>query len=196
MILSDIEIRELAVSEKMIEPYIDGSIRQVGENKIISRGESSYGYDISISDEVGSCMVFRQSDEWVDPKNFDAEKHLVEPERVLFPDGSTAVIIPPNTTLLARSCEYMRMPKNVTGICLGKSTYARSGLTVLATPLEAGWQGHITLEIANVKPSPALVYLNEGFMQVVFLRGNVCETTYSDRNGKYQGQTGLTLPKV
>lgn len=140
-------------------------------------------------------MVFKTSDEPVDPKQFDISAHL-EPAKIVKTEYGKAAIIPPNTTLLARSLEYIRMPKNVTGVCLGKSTYARSGLTVLATPLEAGWSGHITLEIANVKPSPAMVYLDEGFMQVLFFRGNTCNTTYADRGGKYQGQEGLTLPRM
>lgn len=196
MILSDVQIQELCVDHQMIAPYHPTSIRKTEDGvKILSIGQSSYGYDIGISSEPGTLMVFKASDKPVDPKNFDKNEHL-EPAQIIKTEYGTAAIIPPNTTLLARSLEYIRMPADVTGVCLGKSTYARSGLTVLATPLEAKWDGHITLEIANVKPSPALVYLDEGFMQVLFLRGSPCNTTYADRGGKYQGQEGLTLPKM
>lgn len=198
MILNDLQIRKLATHHDMIRPYYAESVRRLDTGApAISFGESSYGYDIAISNEANSCQIFVKSDTPVDPKNFDADTHLEILPQHHDPDtGETWVIIPPNTTMLARSAEYLRIPPNVTGICLGKSTYARSGLTVLATPLEAGWEGHITLEIANVKPSPAILYLNEGFMQVIFLVGDRCQTSYSDRAGKYQGQTGLTLPKV
>ena len=82
-------------------------------------------------------------------------------------------------------------------ICLGKSTYARCGLIVNVTPLEPEWEGHVTLEISNTTPLPARVYANEGICQFLFLKADsMCEVSYADRGGKYQGQTGVTLPRM
>lgn len=59
------------------------------------------------------------------------------------------------------------------------------------------WEGHVTLEFSNTTPLPAKVYANEGVAQVLFLSAKEpCETSYRDRGGKYQGQTGVTLPKA
>jgi dCTP deaminase len=106
------------------------------------------------------------------------------------------VVIPPNSFVLARSVEYIRMPQDVLAIAVGKSTYARIGIVANVTPLEPGWEGHVTLEFSNTTPLPARMYANEGCVQLMFLRGNRPEVTYSDRNGKYQGQTGITLSRI
>jgi len=106
-------------------------------------------------------------------------------------------IIPPNSFALASTVEYFKIPKDILVICLGKSTYARCGIIVNVTPLEPGWEGHVTLEFSNTTPLPAKIYANEGAAQLVFLKGNEePETTYAQRNGKYMKQTGVTLPKV
>jgi dCTP deaminase len=182
-IMADRWIRERAFEDKMIEPFEDGQRREGA----ISFGLSSYGYDARVSDEF---KIFTNVDNAiVDPKNFSSNS---------FVDRKTdCCIIPPNSFALARTVEYFRVPKDVLVICLGKSTYARCGIIVNVTPLEPGWEGHVTLEFSNTTPLPAKVYANEGACQFLFLQGNEpCETTYADRAGKYMGQKGVTLPKL
>lgn len=182
-ILSDSQIRELAQKHGMIEPFEE---KQNAAGKI-SYGLSSYGYDARCSNEF---KIFTNVDNAiVDPKDF---KHQS------FVDRETDVcVIPPNSFALTRSVEYFRIPRDVLVICLGKSTYARCGLIVNVTPLEPGWEGHVTLEISNTTPLPAKVYANEGVAQFLFFKGSeACETSYADRSGKYMGQTGVTLPKT
>ena len=185
-ILSDKEIRTLAREKKMIEPFVDRQVRQLeGGRKAISFGLSSYGYDLRVADEFKVFTnVFNTV---VDPKNFDARS---------FVDMQTDIcIVPPNSFALARSIEYFRIPRDILTMCLGKSTYARCGIIVNVTPFEPEWEGHVTLEISNTTPLPARIYANEGLAQVLFLRANqVCEISYADRKGKYQKQSGITLP--
>lgn len=185
-IKSDRWIEEMAKEHGMIDPF---EIEQVRDG-VISYGLSSYGYDIRVADEF---KIFTNvNNTVVDPKNFD-------PNSFVSYQGDICTI-PPNSFALARSVEYIRMPRNVTGIVLGKSTYARCGIVTNFTPLESGWEGHITIEISNTTPLPALVYANEGMAQILFLEGDPCRISYADRNqgkgGKYQGQTGITLAKV
>lgn len=183
-IKSDKWIRRMA-EHGMIEPFEPQQIRHNDKGKIVSHGTSSYGYDIRCSSEF---KVFTNiNSAIVDPKNFAPES---------FVDVKADVcIIPPNSFALARSVEYFRIPRNVLVICLGKSTYARCGIIVNVTPLEPEWEGHITLEFSNTTPLPAKIYANEGVAQLLFLESDeVCETSYKDRKGKYQGQRGVTLP--
>jgi dCTP deaminase len=186
-IKSDRWIREMAEKHKMIEPYAPQQVRQTDRGKIVSYGVSSYGYDVRCSDEF---KIFTNINSTiVDPKAFDARS---------FVDfkGDTCVI-PPNSFALARTVEYFRIPRKVLTICLGKSTYARCGIIVNVTPLEPEWEGHVTLEFSNTTPLPAKIYANEGVAQMLFLESDeVCETSYKDRGGKYQGQKGVTLPKA
>ena len=186
-IKSDKWIRAMAESQRMIEPFEARQVNRGEHGPIISYGTSSYGYDIRCSDEfkiftnINSAMV--------DPKNFDANS---------FVDFCGAVcIIPPNSFALARTVEYLRIPRNVLTICLGKSTYARCGIIVNVTPFEPEWEGHATLEFSNTTPLPAKIYANEGVAQVIFFEADEdCDTSYRDRSGKYQGQVGVTLPKT
>lgn len=181
--MSDIWIRERALQDKMIDPFVE---RQKREGTI-SYGLSSYGYDARVSDEF---LVFTNVDSaLVDPKNFDP-KSFVERK-------GPVCIIPPNSFALARTVEYFRIPRDVLVICLGKSTYARCGIIVNVTPLEPEWEGHVTLEFSNTTPLPAKIYANEGACQFLFLQGDQpCEVSYADRAGKYMGQRGVTLPKL
>lgn len=182
-IMPDHWIREQALNHGMIEPFVE---KQTAEGKI-SYGLSSYGYDSRCSDEF---KIFTNVDNAiVDPKDFSEQS---------FVDRQTDVcIIPPNSFVLTRSVEYFRIPKDVLVICLGKSTYARCGLIVNVTPLEPGWEGHVTLEISNTTPLPAKVYANEGVAQFLFFKGSSdCEVSYADRAGKYMGQQGVTLPRI
>ena len=186
-IMPDHWIRDLSEREKMIWPFTEKQVREKNGEKIISYGLSSYGYDARCSDEF---MIFTNIDNAVvDPKDFSQQS---------FVERKTDVcIIPPNSFALTRTVEYFKIPKDVLVVCLGKSTYARCGLIVNVTPLEPGWEGHVTLEISNTTPLPAKVYANEGLCQFLFFKGSSpCEVNYADRAGKYMGQTGVTLPRT
>jgi dCTP deaminase len=186
-IKSDKWIRRMAAAHGMIEPFEAGQVREAGGHKIVSYGTSSYGYDVRCSDEF---KVFTNVHSTVvDPKNFD-DKSFVDLK-------GPVCIIPPNSFALARTVELFRIPRNVLVICLGKSSYARCGIVVNVTPLEPEWEGYVTLEFSNTTPLPAKIYANEGVAQMLFFESDeVCETSYKDRGGKYQGQKGVTLPKV
>ncbi len=187
-IKSDRWIREMAQEHGMIEPFEPGQVRQSNDGRRgISYGTSSYGYDVRCADEFKIFTNINSA--VVDPKAFD-EKSFVDVQ-------SDVCIIPPNSFCLARTVEYFRIPRDVLTICLGKSTYARCGIIVNVTPLEPEWEGHVTLEFSNTTPLPAKIYANEGVAQMLFLQSDeVCEVSYGDRAGKYQGQTGVTLPKT
>jgi len=184
VILPDHQIRALAEGQEMIRPFIDEQQR----DEVISYGLSSFGYDMRIANEF---RVFTPNiyNSVVDPKDID-ERAMVEYE------VDDHILIPPNSYVLGRSVEYFEMPRDVLGIVLGKSTYARSGIIVNVTPLEPGWEGYVTIEIGNGTPLPAKVYANEGIAQVVFLQGEAPTVSYADKRGKYQKQTGITLPKL
>jgi dCTP deaminase len=177
----------MAEEHGMIDPYEPGQVRGPEGNRIISFGTSSYGYDIRCSDEFKIFTNINSA--IVDPKKFDASS---------FVDFKGDVcMIPPNSFALARTVEYFRIPRNVLTICLGKSTYARCGIIVNVTPFEPEWEGFVTLEFSNTTPLPAKIYANEGIAQVIFFESDEpCELSYKDRQGKYQGQTGVTLPRV
>ena len=187
-IKSDKWIRRMAESEGMIEPFEPGQIRTNGNNeRLISYGTSSYGYDVRCANEFKIFTNINSA--IVDPKNF-SDDSFVNVE-------SDVCIIPPNSFALARTVEFFRIPRSVLTICLGKSTYARCGIIVNVTQLEPEWEGHVTLEFSNTTPLPAKIYANEGVAQMLFLESDeVCGTSYRDRGGKYQGQTGVTLPKA
>ncbi len=182
-ILPDSWIREKALNEGMIEPFVESQKRE----GVISYGVSSYGYDARVSTHF---KIFTDVDSAiVDPKSF-ARDSFVERD-------TDVCIIPPNSFVLAHTVEYFRIPRDVMVICVGKSTYARCGIIVNVTPLEPGWEGHVTLEFSNTTPLPAKIYANEGACQFLFLKGEgPCEVSYADRSGKYMNQTGVTLPKV
>jgi len=173
----------MAAEKGMIKPFEDRQVRKGS----ISYGLSSYGYDIRIADEF---KIFTNINTTiVDPKSFD-------PRSFVDYQGEVAVI-PPNSFALGRSVEYFKIPRNVLTICVGKSTYARCGIITNVTPFEPEWEGYVTLEISNTTPLPAKIYANEGIAQVLFFESDeVCETSYADRQGKYQGQQGIVLPTV
>ncbi|MCS3610885.1 dCTP deaminase [Salinibacter ruber] len=184
MILPDHRIRTLATEHDMIDPFVDEQVRE----DVVSYGLSSFGYDMRVA---GEFRVFTPNvhNSVVDPKRID-ERALVEHE------ADDHILIPPNSYVLGRSIEYFRMPSDTLGLVLGKSTYARSGIIVNVTPLEPGWEGHVTIEIGNGTPLPAKVYAEEGIAQVVFLRGETPEVSYEEKQGKYQNQQGITLPRL
>lgn len=180
-IQSDRWIREQAL-KGMIEPFSDGLVRE----GVISYGLSSFGYDLRAAPD---WRIFVNAfNTMVDPKNFDTDS-LVEAH-------GESCVIPPNSFVLTRSIEYLRIPEDVMVVALGKSSYARCGIVANVTPLEPGWEGHVTLELSNTTPLPAKVYANEGIVQLLFFKGERPQVTYADRKGKYQGQRGVTLPKL
>ena len=176
----------MAEQHGMISPFEPGQVREREGQRIISYGTSSYGYDVRCSTEFKIFTNINSA--IVDPKNFDASS---------FVDiNSDVCIIPPNSFALARTIESFKIPRNVLTICLGKLTYARCGIIVNVTPLEPEWEGQVTLEFSNTTPLPAKIYAHEGVAQMLFFESDeICETSYADRAGKYQGQQGVTLPK-
>ncbi len=182
-IKSDRWIRRMAEQHAMIEPFSPAQVRE----GVISYGDSSFGYDIRVADEYKVFTdVFSVV---VDPKCFD-------PRSFVDVKGDHC-IIPPRSFALARTLEYFRIPADVLVVCVGKSTYARCGIIVNVTPLEPEWEGHLTLEISNTTPLPAKIYSNEGLAQLLFFQGDeVPEVTYAMKQGKYQGQQGVTLPRL
>ena len=187
-IKSDQWIGRMAKEQQMIEPFVASQVRVDQNNqKIISYGTSSYGYDVRCAPDFKIFTNIHSA--IVDPKAFD-EKGFVDVH-------GQVCTIPPNSFALARTVEYFRIPRNVLAICLGKSTYARCGIIVNVTPLEPEWQGHITLEFSNTTNLPARIYAGEGVAQLIFLESDeYCLVSYQDRKGKYQQQTGVTLPKA
>lgn len=180
---SDKWIEKMARDYGMISPFEATSLRK----GVISYGVSSYGYDIRVADEY---KIFTNVNSTiVDPKNFES-RNVVEHKGEI-------CIVPPNSFALARTIEYFKIPRDVLAICLGKSTYARCGIIVNVTPFEPEFEGHITIEISNTTPLPAKIYSNEGIAQVLFFSGDEeCAVSYKDKNGKYQKQTGITLPRI
>ncbi len=187
MIRNDRWIRKMAKEHGMISPFEERQVRETPGVKVISYGVSSYGYDIRIANEF---KIFTNiNNTIVDPKVFD-------PQSFVDFKGDVCVI-PPNSFALGRSVEYFRIPRSVMTICMGKSTYARCGIITNVTPFEPEWEGFVTLEISNTTPLPARIYANEGIAQVIFFESDeACEVSYADKKGKYQAQTGITLPKV
>lgn len=189
-ILTDNDINLLCSNQDkpMIEPFIDKQIKCNDNNeRLISYGLSSHGYDIRIADEFKIFTNINSA--LVDPKEFNDASFVYH--------QGPFVIIPPNSFILARSLEYFNIPDDVCGIVLGKSTYARAGVSCICTPMECGWHGELVLEFANNTPLPVKMYANEGAAQVVFFKSDVRPNiTYADRDGKYLGQTGITTSKV
>ena len=182
-VLSDKQIHRLATEHEMITPY-EPKLKRDG---VISSGTSSYGYDARLDRQFKVFTNIHSTH--IDPKNFDEKSFL-------FLEADVC-IIPPNSFALGRTVEYFKIPRNVITICLGKSTYARCGIIVNVTPLEPEWEGHVTLEFSNTTNLPAKIYAGEGVAQMLFFESDeVCEVSYKDRGGKYQGQTGVTLPRL
>ncbi len=194
-IKSDLWIRRMAAEQQMIDPFLPELAREANGNRIISAGASSYGYDMRLADD-GFRIFSSVYGLEIDPKRFD-DNSLIEPILREAEDGTKYYLLPPHHYGLGVTVETFKMPRNVTGIALGKSTYARAGLLVNTTPLEAGWTGRLVVEIANLANLPLRVYVNEGIGQILFFESDEdCDVSYSDRGGKYQGQTGLTYAKV
>ncbi|MEW5993396.1 MAG: dCTP deaminase [Candidatus Zixiibacteriota bacterium] len=176
---SDRWIIRMAREREMIKPFSENQV-----TRGISFGVSSYGYDISLADEF-KVPAFEGVTE-IDPKNSAAD-HFTDVR-------AESILIPPNSFVLGRSREYFRIPRDILTICLGKSTYARSGVVVNVTPFEPEWEGYATISLVNTAPAPVRVYANEGIAQVIFLQTDEeCATSYKDKKGKYQAQKKITL---
>lgn len=206
---------DLAQFQPMIFPFVPNQLREAitfvdqgpnggdtntyfsqhGKRKIISRGTTSYGYDVSLTEDVK--LFTNLNSAVIDPKRFDQQGCLVDARICIDTDGAKYVILPPNSYLLGRTEEYFHIPRDIMVVCVGKSTYARCGAIVNTTPIEPGFHGNVVIEVSNSTPSPLKVYLNEGIAQFLFFRGDrPCITSYGDRGGKYQGQVGVVMARV
>ena len=184
MIKNDKWIREMA-SQGMISPFEPNQVRQIGDQKFISYGTSSYGYDLRLS--PADFRIFRHiPGEVIDPKNFNPQ--FLEPASLHTCAQGEYFIVPGHSYGLGVSVERFEIPENITVICMGKSTYARCSLIGNVTPGEAGWKGHFTLEFSNSSSADCRIYANEGVIQLLFLEGEPCEVSYETRKGKYQNQ--------
>lgn len=193
MILNDIEIQNCCEKEGMITPFCKELISSIKDTKVISYGQSSFGYDIRIS--AKDIKIFKKvTSDIVDPKRFD--ETFLDNVSIIFEGEEKYFILPAHSYALGVTVERFNLPRDITAICLGKSTYARAGILVNVTPLEAEWSGYLTLEISNISPSNCRIYLDEGIAQLLFLKGNPCKISYNDRKGKYQNQTEkVVLPR-
>lgn len=189
-VLSDVEIKERSEKNEMIKPFTETLIRKTENEKVLSYGLSSYGYDVRVSNEFKVFTNINSS--IIDPKNFSNDNFVTK----VIPDGD-CLILPPNSFALANTIETFKVPRDIIIICVGKSTYARCGVVVNVTPIEPEFIGQVVLEFSNTTNLPVKIYANEGACQFVFFKADViCKTSYADRSGKYQGQKGITLPKV
>lgn len=204
-ILSDREIKDRCIPEAgellygapMISPYSEESVRYItdiphGDRKVLSFGQSSYGYDVRLDNEF---KIFSNINSGIiDPKRLDPET-LVDGKLKVDEYGDKYVILPPHSYLLGKTMEYFNVPRDIMIVCLGKSSYARAGIIVNVTPIEPGFEGNVVIEISNSTPLPAKIYSEEGISQFLFFQGNAeCETSYADRDGKYMNQTSIQLP--
>ena len=192
---SDRWIIQMCREAGLITPFEEKLVRTVDGRRIISAGVSSFGYDLRLAADgfrVFSPIVSAE----IDPKNFD-ERSLIEAPLRQAADGSQYWLLPPLSYALGVTVETFQIPRNILGLCMGKSTYARSGLIVNTTPLEPGWRGRLVLEFSNSADLPVRVYANEGIAQVTFFESDEpCDVSYADRSGKYQDQTGLVTPRL
>ena len=186
-VMPDKWIKKMSLDHKMIEPFEGKQVSHNGKDKVISYGLSSYGYDASVSSNFKLFTNIYSS--LVDAKNISS--------KLLVDFSGDVCLIPPNSFVLGRTVEYFRIPRNVLVLCVTKSTYARCGIIINVTPLEPGWEGHVTLEFSNTTPLPAKIYANEGACQFIFLSAEEeCLVSYAERNGKYMKQKGIVLPKL
>ena len=193
MILNDSQISRLA-RRGMIRPFTKKLMRHVANNPVLSFGLCSFGYDLRLSPK--EFKIFRHvPGKVVDPKCFSPDS--LEPAKLHRDEHGRFFILPGRSYGLGVAIEHLHLPENISALCLGKSTYARCGIIANVTPAEAGWQGHLTLEFSNSSAADCRIYAGEGIVQMVFFQGEICQTSYSTRNGKYQRQTDqITLPLV
>ena len=189
-VLSDIEIKERSLNNKMISPFVEKLIRKTENEKVLSYGLSSYGYDVRVSNEFKVFTNINNS--IIDPKDFSNDNFITKVIK-----DNDCLILPPNSFALANTIETFKVPRDIIVVCVGKSTYARCGVVVNVTPIEPEFEGQVVLEFSNTTTLPVKIYANEGACQFLFFKAdNICKTSYADRKGKYQGQKGITLAKI
>jgi dCTP deaminase len=201
MLKNDRWIKEQAAAAGMIVPFQAGLVREVTyedwdamvsrQRPVLSYGCSSYGYDLRLSPK--EFLIFRHVPGTVmNPKRFNDAN--LEPASLHHDEDGDYFILPAHSYGLGVALERLKIPSNITCIFLGKSTYARLGVIANITPGEAGWEGHLTLEFSNSSGADCRIYANEGIVQALFFEGEPCETTYEDRQGKYQDQPESVTP--
>ena len=189
-VLSDVEIKERSLNNKMISPFVEQLIRKTENEKVLSYGLSSYGYDVRVSNEFKVFTNINNS--VIDPKDFSNDNFITKVVK-----DNDCLILPPNSFALANTIETFKVPRDIIIVCVGKSTYARCGVVVNVTPIEPEFEGQVVLEFSNTTTLPVKIYANEGACQFLFFKAdNICKTSYADRKGKYQGQKGITLAKI
>ena len=189
-VLSDVEIKERSLNHKMIVPFVEQLIRKTENEKVLSYGLSSYGYDVRVSNEFKVFTNINNS--IIDPKNFSNDNFITKVVK-----DNDCLILPPNSFALANTIETFKVTRDIIIVCVGKSTYARCGVVVNVTPIEPEFEGQVVLEFSNTTTLPVKIYANEGACQFLFFKAdNICKTSYADRKGKYQGQKGITLAKI
>ena len=189
-VLSDVEIKERSLNNKMISPFVEQLVRKTENEKVLSYGLSSYGYDVRVSNEFKVFTNINNS--VIDPKDFSNDNFITKVIK-----DNDCLILPPNSFALANTIETFKVPRDIIIVCVGKSTYARCGVVVNVTPIEPEFEGQVVLEFSNTTTLPVKIYANEGACQFLFFKAdNICKTSYADRKGKYQGQKGITLAKI
>jgi dCTP deaminase len=193
-ILSDHSIKKLCLPstdkvdfQPMITPFLPEQCRVVDNQKIVSYGLSSFGYDVRLGRKFKIFTNVRNA--VIDPLNPD-------PDCFVDHEGDYC-IIPPNSYILSHTMETFNIPRDVMVVCVGKSTYARLAAIVNVTPIEPGFKGDVVIEIANCSTLPLKVYAGQGIAQFMFFRGDrPCDVSYADKGGKYQNQSGLTTARL
>ncbi len=176
-------IIEMAERHEMIAPFVK---RNIGQGRI-SFGISAYGYDFRLDRQFRHCRA--AAADLLDPKQ-ETAGYFEDVE-------ADSVAIPPGSFVLARSLEYFKIPRDVLGLCTGKSTYARCGILVNVTPLEPEWEGYLTVCVVNGGPARVRIHAGEGIGQLIFLEATQpCQTSYKDKKGKYQGQRNIVHSRV
>jgi dCTP deaminase len=183
MLKSSRWIKEQAENNRLLDPFIDVSVR----SGVISYGLGPYGYDLRL-DKTYKCLR----------ANIDT---VLDPHQVVESDfesrSEDIIFIPPGHFILGKSLEYFRMPKQILGLVFGKSTYARCGVLVNVTPLEPEWSGFLTISISNCGPRPVALHPLQGIAQVIFIESaDLPLMSYKDLKGKYNGQEEITVAKI
>lgn len=194
-VISDATLARRVYKEDVITPYFSQNFRTLPDGrKAISFGQSSFGYDVTLSTKL---QLFTNKYGFIiDPKNF-AGQNCLEPMDVHIDPSGRYAILPPHSYMLGHTTETFKIPQDLLVLCVGKSTYARCGIHINVTPIEPGFEGQIVLEISNATSLPAKIYIDEGIAQFIFLQGDrPCLTSYADRAGKYQGQSGIQHAKA
>lgn len=203
----------------MIEPFYENLRKEAQGRALPSFGLSSYGYDVRLGNSFtfaprsvnsdghvsGPAVIeYKKLDgmfyqqglpqiiggTFIDLDGNSADPRKMTAERYITIDDVDYVDLPPGAFCLGVTMELISLPRDVTVVCMGKSTVARAGVIVTVTPLEAGWEGYVTLEITNTNSVPVRLYSGMGITQLQFYHhaDEQCEVSYADRKGKYMGQ--------